>query len=50
MFDDEVLNNVVWEGPYGLDSDGAQVSMKHGMNPARKLMKAIRGCTAATPG
>jgi preprotein translocase subunit SecD len=50
MFDDEVLNNVVWEGPYGLDADGAQVSMKHGMNPARKLMKAIRGCTAATVG
>jgi preprotein translocase subunit SecD len=48
LFNDEVLNNVVWEGPYGLDAQGAQVSMRHGMHEARKLMKAIRGCTAAT--
>jgi preprotein translocase subunit SecD len=50
MFDDEVLNNVVWQGPYGLGADGAQVSIKHGMDSARKLMKAIRGCTADTTG
>jgi preprotein translocase subunit SecD len=50
MFDDEVLNNVVWEGPYGLDADGAQVSMSRGMERARRLIKAIRGCTAAPVG
>jgi hypothetical protein len=50
MFDDEVLNNVVWEGPYGLDADGAQVSIRHGLNQSRRLMRAIQGCTAATAG
>jgi preprotein translocase subunit SecD len=50
LFDDEVLNNVVWEGPYGTYTGGTQVSIPHGMNQARRLMKAIRGCTAATMG
>jgi ABC-type amino acid transport substrate-binding protein len=50
MFDDEVLNNVVWEGPYGLDADGAQVSIRHGLNEARKLIQAIQGCTAVSVG
>jgi hypothetical protein len=48
MFDDEVLNDVKWEGPYGMDIGGTQVSIRHGANQARKLMKAIRGCTAAS--
>jgi preprotein translocase subunit SecD len=48
LFDDEVLLDVVWEGPYGMDTGGTQVSIRHGMHQARKLMKAIRGCTVAT--
>ncbi len=48
MLDDEVLLNVVWEGPYGMYLGGTRVSIQHGMEPARKLMKAIRGCTGGT--
>jgi preprotein translocase subunit SecD len=47
LFDDEVLINVVWQGPYGMDTGGSQVSLRHGIKQARSLMKAIRGCTAA---
>ena len=50
MFNDEVLLNVVWEGPYGIDPGGTRVSMHHGMKRFPKLMKAIRGCTGATAG
>jgi antitoxin FitA len=49
MYDDEVLVDVLIPGPNGFDADGAQVSIRHGMTIARKLMKAIRGCTGATP-
>jgi hypothetical protein len=48
MADDDVLLNVVWEGPYGVDTDGTQVSLEHGMKRARRLMEAIRGCTGAS--
>ena len=47
MFNDDVLINVVWEGRFGIDSDGSQVSMRHGLRKAQALMKAIRGCTAS---
>src|SRR5580698_7006 len=50
VFDDQVLINVVWEGAYGMDLGGSQVSVLHGLNQARKLMKEIRGCTAAPVG
>jgi len=48
MANDEVLLNVVWEGPYGMDTDGTQVSMRHGLKRAQKLVKAIADCNAAT--
>ena len=48
MADDEVLLNVVWEGPYGIDAGGTQLSLQHGMKQARKLMQSIQGCTGAT--
>ena len=47
MFNDEVLVNTVWEGPYGMDPGGTRVSMNHGMKQAGKLMKALRGCPGA---
>jgi hypothetical protein len=47
LFNDEVLVNVAWRGPYGMDLGESQVDIKHGLNKARELMKAIRGCTAA---
>jgi hypothetical protein len=46
LFNEEVMNNVVWQGPYGTDLGGIQVSIPHGMKRAQKLMKAIEGCTA----
>jgi hypothetical protein len=48
LFDDEVLINVVWEGPYGMDLGGTQVSLQHGLKRAQQLIRAIRDCTAAT--
>jgi preprotein translocase subunit SecD len=54
LFNDEVLNNVVWQGPYGTYLGGIQVSISHGMREAQKLLKAIAGCvptaSAATSG
>lgn len=48
MADDEVLLNVVWEGQYGMDTDGTQVSMGHGLKRAQKLAKAIASCIGAS--
>ena len=50
LFNDEVLTNVVWEGPYGTDLGGIQVSVAHGMKQAKELMKAIEGCTSGAAG
>jgi preprotein translocase subunit SecD len=50
LFNDEILNNVVWQGPYGTYLGGIQVSIPHGMKEAQKLMKAINGCIATTAG
>lgn len=47
IFNELVLNNVVWQGTYGFDSTGAQISIKHGLVNAKQLMMAIKGCTAA---
>lgn len=47
LFNNEVLNDIVWQGPYGTYLGGIQVSIPHGMKQAQKLMKAIAGCTAA---
>ena len=46
LFDDEILSNIVWQGPYGMYTGGTQLSIPHGMPAARKLMKAVQGCTA----
>src|SRR6185437_788717 len=45
MFDDEILLDATIPGSNGFDAEGAQVSIRHGMASARKLMTAIRGCT-----
>jgi hypothetical protein len=50
LFNDEVLSNIVWQGPYGMYTGGTQLSIPHGMPEARKLMKAIQGCTAKQAG
>jgi preprotein translocase subunit SecD len=46
LFNDEVVSNIVWQGPYGMYTGGTQLSIPHGMPEARKLMNAIQGCTA----
>jgi hypothetical protein len=50
MFDDEVVLNFVWEGPYGTYTGGTQVSVQRGMDQAQRLIKAMRGCTGITVG
>lgn len=50
MFNDELLVDTVWEGPYGMDLGGTRVSMRHGMKRAQRLMHAIHGCTGVTAG
>jgi hypothetical protein len=50
LFDDEVLINVIWQGRYGMDLGGSQVDIRHGIKQGRKLIQAIRGCTAAIAG
>lgn len=50
MFDDEVLINVLLQGPHGSDADGVEVSMQHGMKHAQELMKALRGCVPVIAG
>jgi hypothetical protein len=47
LFNNEILNDIVWQGPYGTYLGGIQVSIPHGMKQAQKLMRAITGCTAA---
>ena len=42
--DGAVLLAFTWEGPYGMDTDGAQLSIEHGMARARPLVEAISKC------
>lgn len=44
MINDRVLVNVVWQGPYGMDTGGAQVSVNHGRQQLKALPKAVRHC------
>lgn len=46
LYDNEVLINVIWRGPYGMDSTGSQISARHGLSKAHRLLQAIQGCTA----
>ena len=48
--DDDVLMAFTWSGPYGMDTDGSQLSILHGMARARPLVEAIRRCTGASGG
>ncbi len=42
--DDEALLAVTWEGPYGLDPGGVQVSLQGNPDRARSLVAAIQTC------
>jgi len=45
MFGDLVINDVVWQGPYGMDTGGVQVSLNRGRQKAKAIPKAVKGCT-----
>ena len=46
--DDNVVMAFTWEGPYGMDTDGSQLSIPHGIARARPLVEAIRRCMVAS--
>jgi hypothetical protein len=46
LYNDEVLVDVLWEGRFGTDADGAQISLRHGLKKAQEVVKTIQGCTA----
>ena len=48
--DDEVLLAVTWQGPYGMDTDGSQLSIPHGTARARAFVAAVQACKAAGGG
>ena len=50
MFGDQVMNNVVWQGPYGMDTGGVQISLSRGRQLAKSLPGAVKGCTADAAG
>jgi hypothetical protein len=48
--DDEVVMAFTWTGPYGMDSDGSQLTIPHGLARARVLVAAVRRCIGASAG
>jgi hypothetical protein len=47
VVDDDVLLAFVWQGPYGIGTDGTQLSIRNGLAKAQRLMEAIRSCIDA---
>ncbi len=45
VVDDDVWLSFTWQGPYGIGPDGTQLSLRHGMVKAQRLVESIRGCT-----
>ncbi len=51
VVDDDVWLAFAWQGPYGIGPDGTQLSIRHGLARAERLMESIRGCRdTRTPG
>lgn len=44
VFNDEIMLNIKWEGPYGMYPGGTQLSIPHGMKKAQRLQRAVQGC------
>ena len=44
VVDDDVWLAFTWRGPYGIGPEGTQISIRHGLARAEKLMESIRGC------
>lgn len=49
VVDDDVWLSFTWQGPYGIGPAGTQLSLRHGMAKAKKLMDSIRSCTDTQP-
>lgn len=47
VVDDDVWLYYTWKGPYGIEPDGTQISIRHGWAKAQRLMESIRGCIGA---
>jgi Family of unknown function (DUF6152) len=50
VVDDDVWLFFTWQGPYGIGSDGTQLSLRHGMEKVQRLVESIRSCTDARTG
>ena len=49
VVDDDVWLAFTWQGPDGMGPAGTQLSLRHGMAKAKKLMESIRSCTDTQP-
>jgi preprotein translocase subunit SecD len=49
VVDDDVLLAFTWQGRWGIDPRGSQLSILHGMARAQRLVESIRGCTGNKP-
>lgn len=47
VVDDEALLAVTWEGDYGMDPGGSQLSVERGYVRVRRLAEALQGCIGA---
>ena len=47
VVDDDVWLSFTWHGPYGIGPDGTQLSLRHGMAKAQRLLESIQSCTGA---
>lgn len=45
VVDDDVWLAFTWQGPYGIGPDGTQLSIRHGLAKAQRLVQSIRSCT-----
>lgn len=44
VVDDDVWLAFTWQGPYGIGPDGTQLSIRHGLARAQRLVESVRGC------
>jgi Family of unknown function (DUF6152) len=45
VVDDDVWLAFTWQGPYGIGPDGTQLTIRHGLAKAQRLMESVRSCT-----
>jgi len=45
VVDDDVWLAFTWRGPYGIEPDGTQISIRNGLAKAQRLLESLRGCS-----